>query len=96
MIRHKRYTSKKFNKLQVDKESHIRYILSQIVVLEKKLCAQCESCKLSFIWGKMRTAALETVFQIALRNCSEEAREGARIYRRFPTNDRYLGKSKVY
>ena len=51
---------------------------------------------LSFIWGKMRTAALETVSQIALRNCSEEAREGARIYRRFPTNDRYLGKSKVY
>ena len=31
-------------------------------------------CKLSFIWGEMRTAPQETVFQIALRNCSEEAR----------------------
>ena len=27
---------------------------------------------LSFIWGKMRTAAQETAPQIALRNCSEE------------------------
>ena len=89
MIRHKGYTSKKFNKLQ---EIHIRYIVSQILGLEKKR----ESCKLSFIWGKMRTAARETVFQIAVRNCSEEAREGARIYRRFPIKDSYLGKSKEY
>ena len=43
----------------------------------------------------MRTAALETVFQIALRNCSEEAREGGHIGR-FPTKERYLGKSKEY
>ena len=34
---------------------------------------QLESCKLSFIWGKMRTAAQEAVPQIALRDCSEEA-----------------------
>ena len=34
--------------------------------------AQCESCKLSFIWGTMRTAAWEIAPQIALRNCSEE------------------------
>ena len=34
--------------------------------------AQHESCKLSFIWGKMKTAAWETAPQIALRNCSKE------------------------
>ena len=28
---------------------------------------QCESCQLSFTWGKMRTAAWETLPQIALR-----------------------------
>ena len=28
--------------------------------------------ELSFIWGKMRTIAWETAFQIALRNCSKE------------------------
>ena len=28
---------------------------------------QLESCELSFIWGKMRTAAREAVSQIALR-----------------------------
>ena len=26
----------------------------------------------SFIWGKMRTIAWETKFQVALRNCSKE------------------------
>ena len=35
--------------------------------------AQHENCELSFILGKMRTAAPETVSQIALRNCSKEA-----------------------
>ena len=34
--------------------------------------SQRESCKVSFIWGKMRTAAQETTPQIALRNCSKE------------------------
>ena len=33
---------------------------------------QHESCELSFIWGIMRTIALEAAFQITLRNCSEE------------------------
>ena len=33
---------------------------------------QCESCELSFIWDKMRTAAWEMAPQKALRNCSEE------------------------
>ena len=36
--------------------------------------AQRESCELSFIWGKMRTIAWETSFQIALRNCSKRGR----------------------
>ena len=34
--------------------------------------AQGESCKLSFIWGKMRTAAWETAAQRPLRGCSKE------------------------
>ena len=39
-----------------------------------------ESRELSFIWGKMRTAAKETAPQIALRNCSKEARGKDSIY----------------
>ena len=31
-----------------------------------------KSFKSSLIWGKMRTIAQETAFQIALRNCSKE------------------------
>ena len=42
-----------------------------LVVLTKK-DAQHESCKLSFIWGKMRTVSREPASQIALRNCSKE------------------------
>ena len=34
---------------------------------------QRESCKWSFIWGKMRTAAWETAPQVALRDCSKES-----------------------
>ena len=36
--------------------------------------AQHENCELHFIWGKMKTLAQETAFQIALRNCSQEVR----------------------
>ena len=35
--------------------------------------AQLESCELSFIWGKTRTAAWETAPQVVLRDCSKEA-----------------------
>ena len=49
------------------------------VDLKKKKNAQCESCELSFIWGKMRTATRETAFHIALRNCFEEARQGSQV-----------------
>ena len=43
---------------------------SMILLSTEKRCT--ESCVLSFIWGKMKTAAQETAPQIALRNCSEE------------------------
>ena len=44
----------------------------QKLVNLKKKKAQCESCKLSFIGGNMRTAAQETALQIAPRDCSKE------------------------
>ena len=48
--------------------------------LSTKKDAHLESCELSFIWGKMRTVALEVVHQIALRDCSKAAvREGQYI-----------------
>ena len=34
---------------------------------------QLESCEVSFIWGKMRTAAQEAASQTALRDCSKAA-----------------------
>ena len=43
-----------------------------MLVLTKKRCT-IESCKLSFIWGTMRTAAREAASQIALRDCSKAA-----------------------
>ena len=41
-------------------------------VLTKKN-VQLESCELSFIWGKMRTAAQEAASQTAPRDCSKAA-----------------------
>ena len=43
---------------------------------------QLESCELSFIWGKMRTAAQEAASQIALRDCFKVA-VGKRQYIKF-------------
>ena len=43
-----------------------------VMVVSTKKDAQCKSCELSFIWGKMRTATQETIPQIILRNCSKE------------------------
>ena len=43
---------------------------------------QLENCELSFIWGKMRTAAREAASRIALRDCSKVA-VGGRQYTRF-------------
>ena len=44
--------------------------------------AQLESCELSFIWGKMRTAAQEAASQIALKDSSKAAVEQGQ-YTRF-------------
>ena len=49
------------------KEGHP--VLGTVLLTEKE--AQLESCELSFIWGKMRTAAREA--EIALRDCSKAA-----------------------
>ena len=43
----------------------------------------------------MRTAAWETAFQITPRNCSEEARGGARIYRSFAAKSKVVGSQKI-
>ena len=42
-------------------------------LMTKKRDVQLESCELSFIWGKMRTADPEAASQIALRDCSKAA-----------------------
>ena len=51
---------------------HLSHQGSIVRVVSTKKDAQCESCELSFIWGKMRTATRETAPQIILRNCSKE------------------------
>ena len=54
---------------------------TSIISLLTKKDAQCESCELSFIWGKMRTAAQEAAPQIALRDCSKGAVGGRSTYK---------------
>ena len=49
-------------------------------VVDLKKVHNIESCELSFIWCKMRSAARETASQIALRNCSKEAEGKVSIY----------------
>ena len=44
-----------------------------MLIMWTKKDIQLESCELSFIWGKMRTAAQEAASQIALRDCSKVA-----------------------
>ena len=53
---------------------------SAVRVSTEKQNPQPESCELRFIWGRMRTTALETASQIALRNCSKEARGKVSTY----------------
>ena len=48
-------------------------VQGQLIALSTEKNAQCESCELSFIWGKMRTTAREAASQIALRDCSKAA-----------------------
>ena len=61
-------------------EKLIPTILGKGLLTKKDV--QLESCELSFIWGKMRTAAREAASQIALRNCSK-GEVGERQYIRF-------------
>ena len=72
---------------------YLIYIINVTIYTHIGMClknfTQHESYQLSFIGAKMRTAAWETAFQIAQRNCSEEVREGARVYRSSATKDRY-------
>ena len=53
---------------------------SLMLSLKKKEKTQHDICELKFIWGKMRTIAQETAFQIALRNCSKEVEGKISIY----------------
>ena len=50
------------------KKSNNVVFIPTVVGLKKLLNVRVESC---FIWGKMRTAALEMAPRIALRNCSK-------------------------
>ena len=50
--------------------------------MSTKKAVLLESCELSFIWGKMRTAVWETASQIALRDYSK-ASVGEGQYIRF-------------
>ena len=63
------------------------YLLKNTIaeMLLTKKSVQRENCKLSFIWGKVRTVARERAPQIALRNCSKQVcvcggGVGVRIY----------------
>ena len=66
------------------------FILIFLIVNLKN--AQHESCKLSFIWGKMRTAAWETAPQITLRNCSKEAVGEVGIYVIYMQSSTYFSR----
>ena len=50
------------------------------------------NCELSFMWGKMRTAARDTVF---LRNFSEEATGEAKIYVSVAAKGKWSGHQKI-
>ena len=47
----------------------------RLYILPTKKSVQLESCELSFIWGKMRTAVQEAASHVALRDCSKAAVE---------------------
>ena len=72
------------NSLEKEKKNLRIFWVSQLSMFIKNHCVlknvQCESYELSFIWGKIRTAALKRATQIALRNCSEETGEKVSIY----------------
>ena len=51
-----------------------------ISLCQRKEKVQCESCELSFVWGKIRTRAWETAFQMALKNCSQDKSRKVQCY----------------
>ena len=56
---------------------HVEVIIVYCYKILKQLFknnGQPESCKLSFIWCKIRTWAQEPISQVALKNSSEEVR----------------------
>ena len=53
----------------------------EAILLSAKNNAQCESWELSFIWGKMRSIAWKTAFQLTLRSSSKAA--AGRSYMQF-------------
>ena len=57
-------------------------VFIDLVMSTKKKDVQLESCELSFIWGKRRSAARKAASQIALRDCSKVA-VGESQYMRF-------------
>jgi len=57
-------------------------VFIDLVMSTKKKDVQLESCELSFIWGKRRSAARKAASQIALRDCSKAA-VGESQYMRF-------------
>ena len=56
-----------------EKEENLEFQRKASKQCQPKKNAQCESCKLSFIWGEMKTVAPETTPQMPLCNCSKEA-----------------------
>ena len=66
------------------------------VIDKKKKDVQLESYKLSFIWGKMRTAAGEAAAQIALRDCSKVAMGESQLYKVLVTGEFNTMKHSFY
>ena len=54
---------------------------------------QLESCELSFIWDKMRTAALEAASQIALRDSTGRQRTQQPVGQRVEWREKTVGGS---
>ena len=66
-------------KLLFLRSKNSQILASSEVQTSTKLTKRCSDFKkmynvgvASFIWGKMKTTAWDTVFQIALRNCSKK------------------------
>ena len=77
------------------KEVHSGSLRGRYNCLLKK-DAQLESCELSFIWGKMRTAAREATSQITLRDCSEGMnKESQRAFQEEETRSDFISTSQL-